>query len=305
MTDTAAPDITIAIRCVNDSIPQFRECLDAIRAQQDVSWDLWIVDSSDHEQFAEICAAADDVNYIRIDGKNLCEGRNKGAELARSDYVVLTDPDCVPCPVWLRELKAQLDAGAAVTGGKVIARWLAKPPWYIRQSRIALAHLSLRDMGDTVQETDRVFGANMAFSKSALDASGAGARFREDLDRVDGILLGGGDTEFCERARANGGTITYAPAAVVEHQIPPRRLTFGWTLKRVFYGGVSRSFRGGRPNPVKSGDAPAFAFADLFFMAVFGAPYVAGQLYGKRLKKTKGIQRIGNPEWNNAVDEGA
>lgn len=293
------PDISVSIRCVNDSVPQFRECLEALKVQEGVSAEVWIIDSSDHKQFEEICGEYDFVHHCWIDGKNLCEGRNKGAELARADYVALTDPDCVPVPGWLKALKDELDGGAAVTGGRVVPRWLAKPPWYIRASRIARAHLSLRDMGDESVETDRVFGANMAFSKSALGEDG---RFREDLDRVDGILIGGGDTEFCERALAAGGKVTYTPHAQVEHQIPPRRLTFGWTLKRVFYGGVSRTFRGGKPKAVAANKT---AFADLFFMGIFAVPYKLGQWYGHRLKanRAKGKGGIGSAEFNDSYDK--
>ena len=294
------PEITVSIRCVNDSVPQFRECLDALRAQEDVRAEIWIIDSSDHDEFERICPDYPNVRYERIEGRNLCEGRNRGTALARSDYVALTDPDCVPVPRWLRSLVDALDAGAAVAGGRVVPRWLAKPPWYIRGSRIARAHLSLRDLGDETVETDRVFGANMAFSKSRL---GDDARFREDLDRVDGILIGGGDTEFCERARAAGGTVVYAPGAEVEHQIPPRRLSFGWTLKRVFYGGVSRTFRGGRPKAVRT--AKGSGFADWCFMAVFAVPYKLGQWYGHRLKKRLakgGGGALGRPEFNDSAE---
>jgi len=292
------PDITVSIRCVNDSIPQFRECIDALLAQEGVTCETWIIDSSDHEEFKGICAEYDSVHYCRIPGKNLCEGRNKGIELSRSDYVALTDPDCVPCPIWLKSLKEQLDAGAGVVGGQIVPRWLAKPPYYIRESKMARAHLSLRSLGTDVREVDRVFGANIAFSKSAL---GEEAKFREDLDRVNGILIGGGDTEFCERASALAGSkIVYVPDASVEHQIPPRRLSFGWTLKRAFYGGVSRTWRGGRPSPVKGGTG--LSLADMIFGGLFVVPYMVGQLYGVRLKK-KGLgSAIGTPEFNERVD---
>ena len=268
------PEVSIAIRCVNDSVIQLRECIEAILRQVDVRAEIWIIDSSDHDEFESICAEHELVHYVRIPGKTLSQGRNRGIELARADYILFTDPDCIPCSTWLRHLKSALDTGAAIVGGKIVPRWLVKPPWYIRNSHIARTHLSLLDYGDEVRETDRVFGANFGLSKTAL---GNEARFREDLGRSEGLLLGGEETELCRRVRRFGGKVVYTPDGYVEHQIPKNRVALGWNAKRMFYGGMSRTFLGGLPNPLSS---PRCSLSDLLYIAAFAGPYIAGQLYG-------------------------
>ncbi len=286
------PTATVAIRCVNDSVAQFEECLAAILGQG-VPVEVLVVDSSDHEEFAELCSQQSAVDYFRIPGKSLCEGRNAAIERSKHDYLLLTDPDCVPGPGWLEALSRELDQGAGIVGGKIVPRWLAEPPWLIRSSTLARNQLALRDPGGPTGPTDRVFGANMGFSKTAL---GDQAWFREDLDRVDGILLSGGDTEFCERASANGARVVYVADAIVEHQIPKRRLSYAWTMKRTFFSGVTRAIRGGRPKPIDSGGSRG---ADTIFMALFGPAYASGYLYGVWLKRRGKLRPIGGREFGS------
>ncbi|MCP5056117.1 MAG: glycosyltransferase [bacterium] len=247
MTETTAA-ITVAIRCVNDSVSQFRECLDAVLAQRQPTADVVVVDSSDHEEFAELCVGVERVKYLRIPGKNLSNGRNVAIAQSVHDRIMFTDPDCVPQPGWLTALNRELEAGAAVVGGRIVPRWLATPPWIVRNSSLARNQLALRDTGGGTAETDRVFGASMGFSKLAV---GENAWFREDLGRVDGVLLSGEDTEFCERAIRGGGRVVFVSDAVVEHQIPKRRLRYSWTFKRTFFTGLRIGVPTGDSCPIR------------------------------------------------------
>ena len=272
-------DITVSIRCVNDPLPQFRDCLEALANQEGVAFEVFVIDSSEGDGHAKLCAEfADFVTHERLEGDTrLNAGRNRGTELATTDLVALTDPDTIPDPTWLAALKSELDAGATVTGGKTVPRWIdGTPPWHIRRSSIARTTLALMELGDEIlPDVGRAFGANMAFSKSAM---GEVCHFDLGLDRQGGLLLGGGDTEFCDKAVANGGRVSYTPHARVQHQLPASRVTSAYFSKKLYWDGVTRSHRGGAPRPVKT---KRHLIADCLFLARYLPAYYRGLRAGK------------------------
>ena len=266
--------ISVVVRSYNEPPELFKECVDSILRQEAVTFELIVVDSSTNSEIKDICQNHETIGYHYIPSTGLSDGRNKGIEVSKYDYVAFTDPDCVVEQLWLKNLCETLNLKAAIVGGKVIPRWLSKPPSVIRNSKLAWATLSLIDIGDSVVEVAKIVGANFAIDKKVLAQVGY---FSENLGRRKGTLLGGEETDLCRRAREQGLKVVYTPFAVVEHQIPPSRLTFGWMFKRMYYGGVARALRGGMPEPV----AAKRNSYDYIFLAAFIVPYLAGLARGR------------------------
>src|SRR4051812_3607450 len=88
------------------------------------------------------------------------------------------------------------------------------------------------------------FGANCAIRRERCLALGG---FRPGLDRVGDSLVSNGETELFGRLRASGGSVHYAPSAVVTHRIPSQRLTRPWLRRRARAQGTSDTLTCGRP----------------------------------------------------------
>ena len=269
--------ISDVVRTYNEPTELIKQCIDAILLQKEVTFELIVVDSSTGSELKDICQAQKMIKYHYIASTGLSDGRNKGIEVSENDYIAFTDPDCVVDQLWLKNLCACLHLGAAIVGGKVLPRWLSKPPLVLRNSKLAWATLSLLDISESTIEVGKIVGANFAITKKLIAQVGY---FSRSLGRKKGNLLGGEETDLCKRAREQGLKVVYTPSAVVQHQIPPSRLKFGWMFRRMYYGGVSRAIRGGMAEPV----AAKRNIYDYIFLAIFILPYAAGIVRGKLSK---------------------
>ena len=273
-------EISVVIRTFNEPESILRECIESVVKQEEVSADIVVIDSSNGDYIKNMCEDYEQIRYFYISSTGLSDGRNKGIEVSNHRYVAFTDPDCVTGQFWLKELYQAFKTGASITGGKVLPRWLSKPPVLLKKSQLARSNLSLLDLGGRIIEVGKIFGANFAIDKAIVHKTG---NFSRNLGRVGGTLLSGEETDFCKRARLHGFKVVYTPYAVVEHQIPSSRLTFKWSFKRMYYGGLSRAVRGGNPEPIST----KYNTYDYIFLAIFFLPYLVGMLRGKCLPDFK------------------
>ncbi len=272
-------EASIVVRSYNEPPELFKKCLDSILRQEESTFELIVVDSSASSEIKDICQAHEGITYHYIPSSGLSEGRNKGIEVSKHDYIAFTDPDCLVDQFWLKNLCAALHGNPkpAIAGGKVVPNWLAKPPFIFKKSRLAWSCLSLLDLSSDCIEVGKIVGANFAINKKLLTEVGY---FSQKFGRSKGTLLGGEETELCYKARERGLKIIYTPFAIVEHQIPRLRLTFRWMFRRMYYGGVSRALRGGMPEPGTSKPS----IHDCIFLAMFILPYLIGFARGKLSK---------------------
>ena len=124
-------------------------------------------------------------------------------------------------------------------GGPIVPRWTnEKPAWMGKPS---LGYLSLVDLGQELRELSAgewLAGCNISFDRASLIAAGG---FSTRLGRIGSgsTLLSNDEMEASERVRAMGKLAIYAPKAVVEHVIPPQRLTQSWFRRRAAWQAVS------------------------------------------------------------------
>jgi GT2 family glycosyltransferase len=191
---------------------QLGDCLAALAAQ-DYPRDRFEVVVADDgssrppHEVVEGLSGALDVRLLAAPHRGPATARNLGAAAARGELLAFTDDDCRPTPGWLRALAVRLRAqpGAAV-GGRVrnglagnlfsagsqllvdflYERWNERPggPLLFTSNNLALRADRFREIG----------GFDASFPLPAAE-----------------------DRDFCDRWRARGLALSYAPEAVVDH----------------------------------------------------------------------------------------
>lgn len=133
--------------------------------------------------------------------------RNTGVAAADGAIVAFTDDDCLPEPGWLRALVADLArAPGAATGGRVVNA--------LRDNPFAAASQHVVDLVYAHYNRDPEAARFVATNNLALS--------REDFLAVGGFDAGrftfaSEDRDFCDRWRASGRPLRFAPGAVVHH----------------------------------------------------------------------------------------
>ncbi|WP_138758785.1 glycosyltransferase family 2 protein [Modestobacter altitudinis] len=158
-------------------------------------------------------------------------GRNTGARVAQGDLVVFLDDDEVADPGWIDALVRAHRAAPEATGlgGAVEARWPGGTPrWFPQQFSWTVGGTEPRS-----QDTDvrNVWGGNMAVRRDSFLAVGG---FDDAFGKV-GHASQPEDTELCLRMNARIGPTArwrFVPSAVISHEVPPERRTFGFFLRR-------------------------------------------------------------------------
>jgi GT2 family glycosyltransferase len=133
--------------------------------------------------------------------------RNRGAAIARGEFLVFTDDDCAPHPDWLRELEAQVQKSPQSLIGGYTVNALAKNI-YSTASQLLIDYLY------TYYNHDPATASFFASNNFALS--------RERFQVLGGFdttfpLAAGEDREFCDRWLQAGYTMTYAPAVQIDH----------------------------------------------------------------------------------------
>lgn len=196
------------------------DCLDALKKQSIPidQFETIVLDNDSHDDSIERARAIHDWPRYVQSSKNhgFAEGNNVAARHARSNVLVLLNPDTIPDPFWLEELLQVLDekqAAAAVS--KLV---FSDDPTVLNSSGLCLlrdgrgadAGFGQRDIGQ-FEESRQVFagcGAALAIRRDRLRDLFDGSLFLyyEDLD--------------AGWQRTSGGLETwYAPRSLVRHAV--------------------------------------------------------------------------------------
>jgi hypothetical protein len=134
---------------------------------------------------------------------------------------------------------AVFDGRAGIVGGPIVPRWTDEKPAWIGEP--LLSYLKGIDLGHELRELSAeewLAGCNISFDRVSLIAAGG---FPTRLGRMGSgsTLLSNEELEASERVRAMGKLAIYTSKAVVEHVIPPERLTPSWFRRRAAWQAVS------------------------------------------------------------------
>ena len=196
---------------------------------------------------AEFASAHPAPRHVLETKQGLDYARNRAIAEARGEMLVFADDDILMQPDWLAQLAAPLlgdpSRRIGAVGGEVIPIFPdGLPPWVAEWH----APLAFRADAGPLQAKYSPMGANLAFPKWVFEQLGV---FHTALDRAAGNYFSGGDSEMIRRVRAAGLEVWFAPAAMVQHQMPASRTTFRYAARHAFDSARSRVIdRAGQPS---------------------------------------------------------
>jgi len=246
--------MTSVIICTYNRAKSLQKTLHSLAAMTlpaDWLWEVIVVDNNSCDDTRAVVAgfartARFPLRYVFEGRQGLCQARNTGLTVARSEVIAFTDDDVTVAPYWLWHLKRTFDQFNCLgVGGRIIPVWTCQKPSWLELAgpqRLMSAIVSF-DLGEEPREVKTPpFGANMAFKKLAFAKYGL---FRTDLDRSGSNLLSGGDTEFGRRLLQGQERLVYAPHAVVYHPVEPQRTEKKYFQRWYFdYGRSSMRYPG-------------------------------------------------------------
>lgn len=150
--------------------------------------------------------------------------RNTGLSHAQGEYFLFFDDDVRLDPLLIKAMmEAFSTTHADLIGGRVSLLWedVDRPSWLPDD---LLWVLSNAELGDEIQESvdgRGLIGACFAFHRRVSDAVGT---FRLGIDRMGAGLLGGGESEFIERAIRKGFRAFHVPTMKAQHWVAPNRI---------------------------------------------------------------------------------
>lgn len=185
-----------------------------------------IIADNDHEPTArDLVEAAEagfpfPITYLHRPAANISIARNGCLDAACADYVAFIDDDEVVTPGWLEALLARAEeTRATAVLGPVRAIYDGTAPRWMTEGDF---HSTLPVFVNGVIRTGYTCNALLRWQ-----APYSALRFDLALGRS-----GGEDTAFFYRLTGLGGTIAYAPDAVVEEPVPAERASMAWLVRR-------------------------------------------------------------------------
>lgn len=231
----AQPLITVVLctRNRSDLLQGALETLVALKTESRFDYEVLVIDngSTDETQsvvgrFARAQAhrRTGQVRSVVEDQPGIVPARNRGVREARGEWIAFFDDDQFAHPRWLLELfLAAREQHSRCVGGAVTLRL---PEGTVRQ----LAPASRMLLGETVgRHVPQAYTArftpgcgNLMIHRSVFDHVGLFDARMSDR---------GEDTDLALRIMAGGERAWFTPTAIVEHRIPPERLSDEFLLK--------------------------------------------------------------------------
>jgi glycosyltransferase involved in cell wall biosynthesis len=194
-------------------------------------WEAVVVNNNSTDDTAEVfarfasSAAASGLAVRMVDEprQGLSWARSRGIAEARGAIIAMIDDDEEINPEFVA---AYLDFFAShpvavAAGGPMLAVYEQERPRWMSYYTEALAASTI-NLGPRVRRFPRgryPIGGNMAFRREVFEIHGS---FDTTLGRTGGSLIGGEEKDMFSRI---AGEIWWVPGAVVNHLIPPARLT--------------------------------------------------------------------------------
>lgn len=260
MSEGRVRGITAAV-CTYGEAPHLLRALASLAEQQlpdGPALEILCVDNNPAARAALPEPLASRVRVVREPVAGLSRARNAAVAHAQHDTIAFLDDDAAAQPGWAAALAQAFEpTDTWCAGGRVLPEWPGEEPlWLDARLRYLLGLLDLGDDARSLRGPVFPCGANMAVRRFALDRIGP---FRESLGRKPGSLLSGEEIDLFRRAIRAGGTVIYAPDAVVHHIVPSSRLSPGFLRRRAWWEGntLARLDRLSEGWPLAAGSALA------------------------------------------------
>jgi GT2 family glycosyltransferase len=167
------------------------------------------------------------MTYVFEENQGLSHARNRGARVAKADFLTYIDDDAIADTHLLEEVLRvfMLYPTAGCVGGRIeLALPEDLPGWYFEPfagyfSAFELAVTVITRISEIWQLP---YGANFSVAKKVLEEMGG---FSVHLGRKGNDFSGGEETDLAYRIAAQGYDLYYNPFAVVTHHIKRDRMT--------------------------------------------------------------------------------
>jgi len=249
--------------CTYNRAELLRRALSALGAQRTapgLTWEIVLVDNNSNDATKDVVEAFTASSSIPItylfegrQGKSIAQ--NTGIAAAAGDILAFTDDDCRPEPTWLQNIVDCIEGWKADgVGGRILPEWSAPPPPWLATDRHLWTSIAMLDdnevrrveLGPWQRENGfRVWGANMAFRRSAFDAVGgfnpaSGPRGLKKYSHEE--------IELVRKLVEAGKVIMYDPSPTVHHWVGAERMQKRFYRWHSFYYGEGSAFRHGPPS---------------------------------------------------------
>ena len=214
------------------------ETLDSLATQvlpQDTDCCVIIADNDDTQSALPLVEKAQNANpmplhYVHAPARNISLARNallETATLLGADYLAMIDDDEIATPAWAaRLLEGIATSGADVVLGKVNAVYRPETDAWLQRVRP-------HDSEPVIQRDGQILTGYAGNAILRLNSPAVqGRRFNPSMG-----VTGGEDDVFFRGMVRQGGTIGYAPEAVVYEDVPPTRESLRYLLLRRFRAG--------------------------------------------------------------------
>lgn len=230
------------IVCTYNRAQYLRKTLQSLKQLTYPNYEVIVVDNASTDDTSSVVAEFS-VRYVKELEAGVSFARNCGLLMAQGDFVGFIDDDETVVPGWVEAMLEGFslsEAVAAVTGPVYPSYEAPLPKW-------------LRDDINTVPDTEKfkefwllalnetMGTGNSLFERRKLQ----GVKFRSDLGRRAGSVLGGEDSDFIQQLYDKGYRAAYSPQAAVHHAIPAQRLTYRYFFRRYFFEGITEYVRKG------------------------------------------------------------
>lgn len=206
-----------------------QHCLQRVIEQPYPYKEIIVVDSSTHDESAQVIAQYPAIIRLRLRGQsnNMPQARNRGIAASTGDILAFIDDDSMILPDWLPSLiEAYRDETIGAAGGRVIRRpqpycdqQSGTPQLSVQPGGIVIARET--DLPSTGKiEVDHLIGCNMSFRRKALEQVG-GFDVNYTLTNLRE------ETDLCIRVKKAGWRILYDPSIAVVHVSARARPFFG------------------------------------------------------------------------------
>lgn len=239
------PGVSVVLACHSlDRWSSIVEAIGSIQRQTQIMDQLIV--SVDHNPALvnQLEQAGLGVTVVSNDGgvRGASANRNHGAKFSKTAVTAFLDDDEIAEPDWLATLIAPLSDPAVVgTGGRYRAAWHGPEPVWFPDifGWVVGSHHSA--MPSTPSVVRNVWAGNMAVRTDVFTMVDG---FRTDFGKV-GSYSQPEDTDLCIRMGSVGhGHWVYVPDAVIHHDVPDDRATFGFFLRRCYSEGHGKILLG-------------------------------------------------------------
>ena len=167
--------------------------------------------------------------------------RNSAAYLAKGDLLYYTDDDMIAHENLIFNLTQVFinNPDIASASGKITPKWEIEPPVWVKEN-LMNGWLSLNDLGNEtiISEDDiGVFSCHQMLRKNVFFLSGG-----FNPENTAGEWIGDGETGLNIKIKNLGYKFAYVGNSVIEHMIPPSRMTQAYLNKRLANQGNCDSY---------------------------------------------------------------